>query len=124
MSENAAPPNQQTIRRSARVEGVGLHTGKRVRVEFKPAPPNSGITFLRTDLSGSAPVTACVTNILDASRRLRRTSIGNGIVEVHVQKIRFREVGKPGMVQLHYHPTTGRFSDLGGVHGQGYPHRV
>lgn len=83
MSENVAPPNQQTIRRSARVEGVGLHTGTRVRVEFKPAPANSGITFLRTDLSGSAPVTACVTNILDASRRLRRTSIGNGIVEVH-----------------------------------------
>ncbi len=75
--------SQRTIRRSTRVEGVGLHTGKKVRVEFKPAPPESGITFLRSDLAGSPPVTAGVTSILDASRRPRRTSVGNGIVEVH-----------------------------------------
>ena len=75
--------NQRTIRRPVRVEGIGLHTGKSVRVELKPAPADSGITFLRTDLAGSYPVKACVPTILDIARRPRRTSIGNGTVEVH-----------------------------------------
>ncbi|MBI3332630.1 MAG: UDP-3-O-[3-hydroxymyristoyl] N-acetylglucosamine deacetylase [Candidatus Omnitrophica bacterium] len=74
---------QQTISRPARVEGIGLHTGRLVRAEFKPAPADSGITFVRTDLAGSKPVTASVMTILDANRRPRRTSIGNGAVEVH-----------------------------------------
>ena len=74
---------QQTIRKPARVEGIGLHTGKTVRVEFKPAPPDSGINFLRTDLAGSSPVHAAVPSILEAARRQRRTSVGNGVVEVH-----------------------------------------
>ena len=89
MSDNGASlsesgvPRQQTIRKPARVEGVGLHTGQQVRVEFKPAPPDSGITFLRTDLAGSKPVSASVSTILDSARRQRRTSVGNGVVEVH-----------------------------------------
>jgi len=74
---------QQTIRRPMRVEGVGLHTGVHVRVEFKPAAPDSGISFVRTDIPGSLPVTASVTTILDANRRPRRTSVGSGKVEVH-----------------------------------------
>ncbi len=78
-----AIPRQQTIRKPVRVEGVGLHTGQRVQVEFKPAPPDSGIMFLRTDLAGSKPVSASVSTILDPSRRARRTSVGNGAVEVH-----------------------------------------
>ena len=41
----------------------------------------------------------------------RRTIDHHDEVEVHVQKIKFREVGKPGMVKLHYHQTTGRFSN-------------
>ena len=32
-------------------------------------------------------------------------------VEVYIQKIKFLEVGKPGMVKLRYHPITGRFSE-------------
>ncbi len=82
VSETAVD-RQRTIRKPARVEGVGLHTGQSVRVDFKPAPPDSGITLLRTDLAGSKPVTATVANILEASRRARRTSVGNGAVEVH-----------------------------------------
>ncbi len=83
MDDKPLPPRQQTIRRPARVEGVGLHTGSRVRVEFKPAQPDSGISFIRTDIAGSSPVRASVGAILDPSRRPRRTSVGNGSVEVH-----------------------------------------
>lgn len=81
--EESTLARQQTIASPARVEGVGLHTGRQVRVEFKPAPPDSGISFLRTDLAGSRAVPASAATILDASRRPRRTSIGNGAVEIH-----------------------------------------
>ena len=84
MEENNQPVvHQTTIKRPTRVEGVGLHTGSSVRVEFKPAPPDSGITFVRTDLAGSPPILASVATILDAKSRPRRTSVGNGQVEVH-----------------------------------------
>jgi twinkle protein len=35
-------------------------------------------------------------------------------VDIHVKKIRFREVGQLGIAQLHYDPPTGRFLDLAG----------
>ena len=83
MAEETSVDKQRTIRKPVRIEGIGLHTGKTVRVDFKPAPPDSGINFLRTDLAGSSPVHAAVPSILDAGRRQRRTSVGNGVVEVH-----------------------------------------
>jgi twinkle protein len=33
-------------------------------------------------------------------------------VEVHIQKIRFREVGTPGLVELCYLPRCGRYGEL------------
>jgi UDP-3-O-[3-hydroxymyristoyl] N-acetylglucosamine deacetylase len=36
---------QQTIRRPVSLEGVGLHSGKRVKLTVAPAPPGSGIVF-------------------------------------------------------------------------------
>src|SRR5262249_28443237 len=35
--------NQRTIRTPVTAEGVGLHSGRAVRVTISPAPPNSGI---------------------------------------------------------------------------------
>ena len=32
--------------------GIGLHTGVSVRLRLRPAPPNSGIVFVRADLGG------------------------------------------------------------------------
>lgn len=39
--------NQQTLRRATIVEGVGYWSGEAVRVEFRPALANSGVTFVR-----------------------------------------------------------------------------
>jgi UDP-3-O-[3-hydroxymyristoyl] N-acetylglucosamine deacetylase len=36
---------QQTIRKTVSLEGVGLHSGKKVKVTMSPAPANSGIVF-------------------------------------------------------------------------------
>jgi len=37
--------NQKTIRKPVSFDGIGLHSGRRVRVTLSPAPPNSGIVF-------------------------------------------------------------------------------
>ena len=43
---------QQTLRRSVSCSGIGLHSGKKVRLRLKPAPVNHGIRFKRLDLDG------------------------------------------------------------------------
>jgi UDP-3-O-[3-hydroxymyristoyl] N-acetylglucosamine deacetylase len=41
---------QNTIARSVSTSGTGLHTGVEVSLALKPAPPNTGYIFIRTDL--------------------------------------------------------------------------
>ena len=41
---------QKTIRQSIEVQGVGIHSGERCTLRFKPAPANTGVYFVRTDL--------------------------------------------------------------------------
>ena len=41
---------QRTIRRVINCAGIGLHSGKKARIRFVPAGPNSGIKFKRTDV--------------------------------------------------------------------------
>ena len=43
---------QRTLRRSVSCSGIGLHSGKKVRLRLKPAPLNHGIRFKRLDLDG------------------------------------------------------------------------
>ena len=42
--------NQTTFSKSIAVSGIGLHTGVDVNLKLKPAPPNTGFVFVRTDL--------------------------------------------------------------------------
>ena len=51
---------QKTIKESIEFEGVGLHNGIKVNLYLKPAEPNSGIKFKRTDVDGAK-------NIIDGS---------------------------------------------------------
>ncbi len=48
----AARAFQHTVLGPAIFAGVGVHTGAHVRVAVRPAPADSGIVFVRTDLSG------------------------------------------------------------------------
>lgn len=43
---------ETTVQRPAEVSGVGLHSGVPVRARILPAPPSTGIVFVRTDLDG------------------------------------------------------------------------
>ncbi len=46
--------SQQTLRSAIDVVGVGLHTGKRIRMQVLPAGADSGFTFVRDDLRGAS----------------------------------------------------------------------
>ena len=50
--ENDVGLYQQTLKRPIHCTGVGLHSGARVSMRIKPAAPNQGIAFVRTDPRG------------------------------------------------------------------------
>jgi UDP-3-O-[3-hydroxymyristoyl] N-acetylglucosamine deacetylase len=47
---------QRTLRDRATVSGIGVHSGRPVSVAIGPADPDTGISFVRTDLPGSGEV--------------------------------------------------------------------
>ncbi len=75
------PVWQHTLGGSLTAKGVGLHTGKMAGLSLHPAPPNSGLVFVRTDLNGKA---ADIVLRPDAVHRLDR---GTTIVDAHQNTI-------------------------------------
>jgi UDP-3-O-[3-hydroxymyristoyl] N-acetylglucosamine deacetylase/3-hydroxyacyl-[acyl-carrier-protein] dehydratase len=59
---------QRTIKREISLSGIGLHTGNTCRMTFKPAPPDHGIRFVRTDLPGNPSVISDIDHVVDISR--------------------------------------------------------
>ncbi len=59
---------QQTLKKKYTFEGKGLHTGKVARMTVCPAPVNTGIRFLRTDLGEDAFVNALAENVSNTAR--------------------------------------------------------
>ena len=55
--------NQQTIRKSFSLNGIGLHSGKKVKITVEPAKVNNGIKFIRTDLTKDNIVPALWSNV-------------------------------------------------------------
>lgn len=59
---------QKTIQNEVSLDGVGLHTGKKVKLTFKPAAENTGFTFVRTDLEGQPSIEASANYVTDTQR--------------------------------------------------------
>lgn len=59
---------QNTLQKSIRVDGTGLHTGEKVSLTFNPDGENKGFTFRRTDLDGTPEVQAIAKNVLSTDR--------------------------------------------------------
>ncbi len=55
--------NQQTIKKSFSLSGIGLHSGKKVTITIEPAKVNNGIKFIRTDLIKDNIVLALWSNV-------------------------------------------------------------
>ena len=66
--------NQQTIKDSVTISGIGLHSGKYVDLILEPAEEDSGINFIRSDLSKENKVLAIWSNV---SNTVLSTTITN-----------------------------------------------
>ncbi|MFZ5790711.1 MAG: UDP-3-O-acyl-N-acetylglucosamine deacetylase [Pseudomonadota bacterium] len=54
LADTTAVARQRTLRNTVTCSGIGLHSGRPVRMAIHPAPAGSGIRFRRTDLTGAA----------------------------------------------------------------------
>ncbi|HOW69406.1 MAG TPA: UDP-3-O-acyl-N-acetylglucosamine deacetylase [Phycisphaerae bacterium] len=70
---------QQTIERPVEIAGRGLFTGEPATLRFRPAPVGTGVVFVRDDQNPPIHIAARVDNV---AKRLRRTSIRNGTVQI------------------------------------------
>ena len=67
---------QKTIRTEISLTGVGLHTGKEVKMTFKPAPVNNGFTFVRVDLEGQPIIEADANYVVNTQRGTNLEKLG------------------------------------------------
>ncbi|MBS7786753.1 bifunctional UDP-3-O-[3-hydroxymyristoyl] N-acetylglucosamine deacetylase/3-hydroxyacyl-ACP dehydratase [Flavobacterium sp. CYK-55] len=67
---------QKTIQNEVSLVGVGLHTGKEVKMTFKPAPENNGYTFVRVDLEGSPIIEADANYVVNTQRGTNLEKLG------------------------------------------------
>jgi UDP-3-O-[3-hydroxymyristoyl] N-acetylglucosamine deacetylase len=58
---------QRTLKNSIRATGIGLHTGRKVLLLLRPAPPNTGIVFRRVDLEPAVDIPARATNVTETT---------------------------------------------------------
>lgn len=72
---------RKTLRREVACTGIGLHSGKPVRLTLKPAPPESGIVFARTDVGVEIPATLAHLADLDHATSLCAEGVTIGTIE-------------------------------------------
>lgn len=73
---------QCTLQKEVSIRGTGLHTGREIRVNLKPAPRGTGIVFVRTDRN-NIEIKACVGSVADTTfaTTLARDGVRVGTVE-------------------------------------------
>lgn len=61
-------PLQRTLRGTAECSGIGVHSGEKVTIRLLPAPENTGIVFIRTDLlNGARHIPARWDHVIDTT---------------------------------------------------------
>ena len=59
---------QTTLAAEASYTGIGLHSGREVHMVLKPAPADTGLVFVRTDLEGQPKIHATASNVTSTMR--------------------------------------------------------
>jgi len=67
---------QRTLKSITRAVGVGVHSGQKVELTLRPAPPDHGILFRRTDLPEPVDIPVSATTVSDT--RMASTISPNG----------------------------------------------
>ncbi|WP_189445742.1 UDP-3-O-acyl-N-acetylglucosamine deacetylase, partial [Salinicola rhizosphaerae] len=70
---------QRTLQNTIRATGVGLHSGEKVYLTLRPAAPNTGIVFVRTDLDPVVQIPADAASVTDTNLC---TALSNGSAKV------------------------------------------
>ena len=73
---------QKTISRIVEYSGVGLFTGEESKLRFKPAPANTGVKFIRTDIASQPKVSANVETLSGSNRMISLGEKGAGVKSV------------------------------------------
>jgi UDP-3-O-[3-hydroxymyristoyl] N-acetylglucosamine deacetylase len=73
---------QRTLRSPVSLQGAGLLSGRMVRLRFRPAPPNTGPVFIRTDLATPSYIPARASLVTDTHRRTTLGHLPNGVTLV------------------------------------------
>jgi len=66
--------NQKTIKKALSFTGIGLHSGKKVKICIKPSDPDTGIVFKRVDLKENNFI---YPNFINVSNTALNTTISN-----------------------------------------------
>jgi len=72
---------RRTLRREVACAGIGLHSGRLVRLRLRPAPAEHGIRFLRTDVGVEIAATLAHIGGQDHATTLCRDGVSIGTVE-------------------------------------------
>ena len=70
---------QRTLKSLTRAVGVGLHSGQRVELTLRPAPPDTGVVFRRVDLPVPVDIPISATAVTDTRMA---TTISSGAARV------------------------------------------
>ncbi len=70
---------QKTIKSEGKIHGRGMFGGEETKLVFRPAPADSGVTFVRTDVPEPVRISAVASNLAERSRR---TTIKKGSVSI------------------------------------------
>jgi len=84
---------QKTLKKNIHLSGVGLHSGKKVKISLIPQKPNTGIYFKRTDLTSNNIVYPSVFNVSSASY-CTKISNENGVTVSTIEHLMAALCGK------------------------------
>lgn len=71
---------QRTLAKEVELTGIGIHSGKKVKLKMFPAGANTGIVFKRTDIKNSKSIRALAQNVGPTNNN---TTLGDGNDAIH-----------------------------------------
>ena len=59
------PVRQKTLAQEVQTTGIGLHSGRKVKLVLRPAPVNTGVVFRRMDVDANLDITTAPEHVID-----------------------------------------------------------
>ena len=64
-SHSPTPVRQKTLAQEVHTTGIGLHSGRKVKLVLRPAPVNTGVVFHRMDVDPNLDITTAAEHVID-----------------------------------------------------------